>query len=164
AGRLCFGSVHLRSVLAAQEGAYFAWTPVCLTIGIWSYFAWTNEPSAALMAILLIGASFLAAWWVRSRNPLLLGICLVLAGISLAKIRTEWVRAPVLPATTGEISCEGTVAGVEARRGSRVALTVSVSSLPGIARTNTPAAVRLLAPNEPAIAIGDAIKARCRLF
>lgn len=155
---------QLRSALVAQEGAYFAWIPVCLTIGIWSYFAWADEPSTILVAVLALVACCLAALWARARNPLLLGICLVLAGFGLAKLRTEWVRAPVLRATTGEIFCEGTVTAVEARRGSYVSLTVDISSLSGIARTNTPAAIRLLAPDRPVIAIGDTIKARCRLF
>lgn len=162
--RLAFGIAHLRSALAAQEGAYFAWVPVCLTIGIWLYFAWADEPSTTLVAVLAIVASCLATLWVRTRNPLLLGVCLVLVGFGLAKFRTEWVRAPVLPATTGEISCGGTVTGVEARRGSHVSLTVDVSSLSGIARTNTPTAIRLLAPDRPMINPGDRIKARCRLF
>ncbi|MBL8895390.1 MAG: ComEC family competence protein, partial [Rhizobiales bacterium] len=162
--RFTLGVRHLRSALAAQEEVCFAWIPVALTIGIWSYFAWSHEPSSTLVAILMGVACLLAVFWARTRNPLLLGICLVLAGFGLAKFRTEWVRAPVLPATTGEISCEGTVTGVEARRGSRVSLTISVSSLSGIASSNTPAAIKLLASDTPKVAIGDQIRAHCRLF
>lgn len=154
---------RFRSVAATQEGALFAWTPVCLTIGIWIYFWWEAEPSLLLIVTFAALAAGLAIVWSRYRYSLALGLCLVLAGICLAKTRAEWIRAPVLPATTGEIICEGTVEKVEARRGSRVSLTVGVSSLSGIARSNTPSTVTLLAPAEPAVQIDDRIKARCRL-
>ncbi len=156
--------LRLPDILTAQESVLFAWLPVCLTIGIGSYFALAHEPSALLAVALALISFGLAVLWWRIRNPLLLGLCFVLLGICLAIIRTEWVSAPVLPATTGEITCEGRVTSIEARRGSRVSLTVSVSSLSGIARRNTPSAIRLVAPDKPAAAIGDIIKARCRLF
>lgn len=151
------------SLAVAQEGALFAWTPVCMTVGIWIYFWWKTEPSILLVATLGVLAAALALAWWRYRHSLVLGLCLVLAGICLAKARAEWIAAPVLPATTGEIICEGIVKKIEARRGSRVSLTVAVSSLSGIARINTPSTVSLLAPAKPAIRIGDRIKARCRL-
>jgi len=155
---------RLRSVFTSQEGALFAWIPVCLTIGIWAYFWMADEPSSALLAVIAVLGGVLAAAWWRYPHPLTLGVCIILAGFCLAKARTEWVRAPVLPATTGTITCEGLVAGVEARRGSHVSLTLEITALSGVARNHTPTTVRLLAPDTPALRIGDRIKAKCRLF
>ncbi|MBL8906676.1 MAG: ComEC/Rec2 family competence protein [Rhizobiales bacterium] len=154
---------RLQTVMAAQESALFAWLPVCLTAGIWIYFWRETEPSLiAIAAVAALGLA-LALVWLKHRFPLVLGLCLLLAGICLAKTRTEWVRAPVLPATTGEVLCEGTVERIEARRGNRVSITLRITALTGVAPGHTPSAVKLLAPARPAVEIGDRIKARCRL-
>ncbi len=154
---------RLRSLAAAQEGALFAWVPVLLTVGIWIYFSFETEPSIVLIASLGGLAGALAIAWFRCRHALPLGLCLVLAGLCLVKARAEWIDAPVLPASTAEIICEGIVEKVEARRGNRVSLTVSVSALTGVAHAKTPAEITLLAPASPVIRIDDSIKARCRL-
>ena len=155
---------RLKQAIAAQEGALFAWIPVCLVAGIWIYFCLPNEPAPAMLIVLVPLSTALAILWARNRTrPLAMAICLVLTGFCLAKMRADWVSAPVLPATTGEVMCEGTVEAIQARRGNRLSLTVRLASLSGVARSNTPERIRLLARATPPVAIGDEIKTRCRL-
>jgi len=154
----------LASTVNAQEGAFFAWIPVCLVLGIWIYFLLPDEPPVSLLLVVLPVAVGLAVIWARSpRRVWVIALCLVLAGFCLTKLRAEWVKAPVLPATTGEVLCEGMVERVDPRRGNRVSLIVRLSSLTGVSKSNVPGRVRLLARATPPIAVGDAIRVRCRL-
>jgi len=158
------GLSWIASTVNAQEGAFFAWAPVCLVLGIWIYFFLPDEPPVSLLLLALPVAVGLAVIWAR--NPArvwVIALCLVLAGFCLTKLRAEWVKAPVLPATTGEVLCEGMVERVDPRRGNRVSLIVRLSSLSGVSKSNTPGRVRLLAHATPPIAVGDVIKVRCRL-
>ena len=85
---------------------------------------------------------------------------LLLAGSCLGKLRTEWVRAPVLPATTGEVICEGEVEAIQMRKGDRQSLTIRLASLTGVAAHNRPNRIRLNTAATPIIAIGDQIRTR----
>lgn len=97
--------------LAAARGTLLPWAPVCLSLGIGTYFALPREPSAGLLmavAIAAAGTLLLAlrgAEWLR---PPTMALFLAFGGLLLADLRAQLVAAPVLPfryygAVTGRI-------------------------------------------------------------
>ncbi len=89
----------IENALLAQRGHLFGWTPVCLGIGIGSYFALQNEPDSILFAGLAVGLAMLVLV-SRMVNvaaaPLLIGLVLIGVGAGAAKLRTDTVAGPVL--------------------------------------------------------------------
>ncbi|MEM1073829.1 MAG: ComEC/Rec2 family competence protein [Pseudomonadota bacterium] len=90
---------RLKSELLHQRGFLFEWVPVCLAIGIGTYFAIRFEPSiaslwglAALAFSVLISARFLG----EAFAPIAIAGALVLSGILLAAHRAHDVSGPVL--------------------------------------------------------------------
>ncbi len=121
--------------LEAEQGRWFLWLPVFLGAGISAYFQLGTEPLllAALMPLPM--AFVLSRLWRNSSVAVMLTAALLAftLGFALAKIRTEYVRAPVLDRQYGLVEVRGFVELVEPRptRGQRVTLRlVSFSGLP----------------------------------
>src|SRR2546423_444154 len=107
-------AAQLADFAARQEQHLFAWCPVCLLVGVWSYFGLSVEPP--LLVFFLAGATVLVlafAHRVGTPKPLATALCLVLAGFCLAKLRTEWIAAPLLPATAPQLTCAGEIEALE---------------------------------------------------
>ncbi len=121
--------------LEAEQERWFLWMPVLLGLGIGLYFALPSEPHilTALAPLAVILGLLPAA-------PRRTGVMLVLAalsaaavGFALAKMRVEWVRAPVLAKQISSVELRGYVELVEpkATRGQRVTLRLtSTGDLP----------------------------------
>ncbi|WP_238381091.1 ComEC/Rec2 family competence protein [Alkalilacustris brevis] len=87
------------AALARAHGRLFPFVPICLALGIGSYFALPRELSAGEWALAtLAGALLLALAWRRPETwrPLALAGVLALAGLALAAARSHHVAAPVL--------------------------------------------------------------------
>lgn len=133
---------------AGQAGRFGLWIPVALGSGAAIYFILPAEPLAAVGWGLLAFAAFLHLLSLRStRAPvmnraLVLLACLV-AGLGLARVRTEQVRAPIVPAGGQVRQVDAWVLDVASpgQGGARVLLApVSVS---GLAPGGTPVRIRL---------------------
>ena len=128
------------STLRAQAQRIFLWVPVALTFGIWAYFALAAEPGWPVLAPAAAIAGLLL-WFAKAR-PWLALPALVLAGLLLAKAKTEIAATPVLRAVTGEVAVTGIV---EHKTGSaaRGTLVVGVDAIEGVAPAQTPRRLRL---------------------
>jgi competence protein ComEC len=153
-----------KAVLAAQRGSFFLWSPLWLMAGIAIYFALPREPPpaafaiiAAILALLLLG--------IRARRGLIARIVLlVLVGVSLAKVRTEWVSAPVLRAPTGEVVLNGIVEDFERRGPSRAVAILRIAGLTGKGVTRTPERARVTMTGKMSLRPGQVITAKAQLF
>ena len=115
------------------------WLPVLLGIGIGLYFSLSEEPH--LLTALAPAAGAIALRAVAPRRTLLLlsasALLAVTLGFALAKVRVEWVRAPVLVKQMRAVEVHGFVELVEPRspRGERLTLRVTaLGDLPADAR------------------------------
>lgn len=121
----------LASWLEAERGSWFNWVPVLLALGISAYFWMPAEPglTAALMPV--PAALVLKVLWRRHTIPYVAaGVALWLTlGFGIAKLRTEWVRAPVLERQYTGVAVRGTAVLVEPKPTKGQRITVRVSSL-----------------------------------
>ncbi len=154
-------SVVLKTAASAQEGRGFLWWPIALTLGIWAYFALPSEPAMTVVAA-LAGLGLLLLWLGRT-SPALVILGMVALGFVLAKARAEWVGAPVLQSTTGEVKVTGRVVSVDDAARRRLTIILDVESVEGLPPEGTPRRLRLssLAKlGEPAIGHRIAVTAR----
>jgi competence protein ComEC len=107
--------------LAAQAGRqadrWTLWTPVAFGLGAGAYFGLLREPQTwvALVGLALAGVFLLMAGrWVgrRAVTALLVLTACGLAGFSVAKLRTQDVKAAIAPADAGPQRLEGWVVDV----------------------------------------------------
>lgn len=155
--------------LLGQRERWLLWLPVCLGLGIASFFSLPAEPPLAVAAILvpLAVIAVLLAWRADRNGAALaragwLAAATCAAGFVLAQARLEAVKAPVL---TREATYQvtGRVAALEPRGpGVRILLSdLALSRLPADA---TPRFVRMtLARGGEGLAPGDRIRVRARL-
>lgn len=86
-------------VLLCQRGHLFPWAPVCLAIGIGSYFSLPVEPGAPIYAALGVSGSICAAVamrWPGGWSALAWAMMLVAIGFGLSGVRAHLAAAPVL--------------------------------------------------------------------
>lgn len=135
----------LSSTLGAEQERWFLWVPVALGAGSALYFTANYEPDLTPLAA--ITAVSMAAYWALRRRSLWVVIAGAIAafvtGALLAKLRTEFVRAPVLAKVQTQTDVNGWVELVEPRttRGQRV--TVRVHSMLKLPPHHTPERVRV---------------------
>ncbi|MEO8115302.1 MAG: ComEC/Rec2 family competence protein, partial [Phenylobacterium sp.] len=102
---------------ARQADRWTLWTPVALGLGAAAYFSLPREPMAWVAGLGGLAAAALlvtAARWSGPRGvtaALVLVAC-ALGGFSVAKLRTERVKAPVAAAGSGAQRLEGWVVDV----------------------------------------------------
>ena len=124
-GPLGLGS-EIFAHLIRERNAWFAWQPVLIGLGAAGYFQLAREPSAWLAGALLAMAAILSR---VALHRAVLGVATAalffgVLGFSLAKLRTEWVRAPALERSLGLVDIDAFVERVELKpkRGARLTL------------------------------------------
>ena len=132
-------TARLRDTLEAERAQWFNWTPVLFGLGIGHYFWLGFEPPLALaLTPLAVALALLAA------RPLGLPVAFaamalaVTAGFAMAKVRTDWTRAPVLAKRMGPVEVRGFVELVEPRATRGVRITMRVVNLERYLRPSTP--------------------------
>lgn len=157
---------RLSGALLGEQDRWFLWTPVLFGVGIFIYFSLPHEPylTASLMPVAIV----LALASVLRRGALALialnGAIALTLGFAAAKVRTEWVAAPVLERQLRDVDAEGFVELVEPRapRGQR--LTIRVTRLGQLAPDQQPQRVRVsLMEAAPNLRPGDAIRLKATL-
>lgn len=135
----------IENALLAQRGALIGWVPVCMGIGVGTYFSLPMEPSFVVLAtlfgvaIVVIGLSRLVT---VAYAPILLGLVLVMLGMGLAKWRTANVEAPVLTFRYyGPI--EGRVVNIDRSASDATRLTLDRVVLARMSPARTPKRVRV---------------------
>lgn len=129
-----------------QRGRFFLWFPVLLGIGVGTYFALPHEPQdwakfgGAGVSLCILGAALWFRWSVTL--VCLGGLATILLGLSVAGLRTEAVRAPVLDYRYyGPV--EGTLIKVDRSLSDRTRLTLTDVNLSRMAPERTPNRVRV---------------------
>ena len=121
--------------LEAEQERWFLWMPVLIGLGIGFYFSLPAEPHI-LTALAPLAAMLALSVAAPRRTGVLLVLTALTAaavGFAPAKLRVEWVRAPVLAKQMSSVEVRGYVELVEpkAKRGQRVTLRVaSMGNLP----------------------------------
>ena len=155
--------------LEAEQERWFYWLPVLIGCGIGLYFALPSEPhTVAAVAPFAAMLAWRAA--VGRPNSILAGILIaaslaVTLGFALAKLRVEFVRAPVLTKQLSAADVRGWVELVEprAQRGQR--LTLRVASIGALATDATPERVRITTVRAvPDLAPGSFVRLRATLM
>lgn len=155
---------RLHEALESQREHWLVFQPVFFGIGVGFYFALPREPTIwAPFAVLCLAA--LAYAGSRGLVAIVLGMSVVAAaGCTMAKLRTEWVRAPVLEKRFGPVEVRGYVALVEpmAKRGERLSL--HVTAIDGMPADRLPRRVRIRTMTPlPGLQPGDAVRVRATL-
>lgn len=154
--------------LEAEQERWFCWLPVLIGCGIGAYFAMPVEPSVltALVPLLVVLA------WRASGTPstplLMLVIAALIAvafGLAIAKLRVEWVRAPVLARQLNSVEVRGWVELSEPRPTGGQRLTLRVAALGDPRETQHPVRVRIAVGRVPAgLAAGAPVRLRATLM
>ena len=139
---------------AAQGLRWRLWGPVAFGGGAAIYFALRFEPP--LWPLLLGGVVAFGLWGVVKRRggarvvtwPLLMAACLA-AGLASAKLRTEFVAAPIAPAMARPTAIEAWVIDVDSpgQRGARIV--VAPVWIAGLSPEQTPARLRATVRGDP---------------
>jgi competence protein ComEC len=135
---------HLAEAVKQQRDRWFLWAPVCLTAGSAVYFALPIEPHWLMFGLAAAALAGLSAVALAGKlQPLSVFLAVIVAGVLLAKLRTEIVRHPELLATTGVVELAGWVEFVEPLGKGRLRLVVGVDNLSGIRPEATPPRLRV---------------------
>jgi len=136
---------RLNGILDRERDRWFLWWPVLFGAGIAAYFAAPVEPAlaplvaAAALAILLhVFARPHGLWLLPAAAA-----AAVATGAATAKLRTEFVRAPVVAAAETRATVTGWLQLVEPRASGGQRLTIRVSTMSGHVDT-APAVVRIV--------------------
>lgn len=135
----------LVQMMQQQRGHLVGWVPVCLAIGIGSYFALGAEPSN----MQLLGAAAVAfcvglasRFMPEAASPLIVAVALVLIGFNVAAWRAHSVAAPVLGwRYYGPI--DGRVVAIDRSQSDALRLTLDRVVLARVAPEHTPNKVRI---------------------
>lgn len=157
---------RLEALLQAEQDRWFLWTPVFFGLGIFTYFRLPSEPHVllALMPFFTVLANAVLA---RRGTISVIAVNAAMAatlGFAAAKIRTEWVSAPVLDRQMSRVLVEGYIDAIEPRpeHGPRVTLHVLRLGSLDQARRPRRVRIRLMAP-APELTPGMRIKVRATL-
>ncbi len=133
------------------------WSPLFLVTGIWTYFAFSQEPPLTMVVLALLIA-VLIFWRLRSNKTLII-LAIVLAGFGLAKLRSEWSGTFLLRAYVPETRLTGWISDIDRRGKSSRILIVDVETVQGLPPDEIPHSVRLRATVKPEqeLRIGDHI-------
>ena len=152
--------------LTEERDRWFLWLPPLFGVGIATYFSLLTEPSwLTAMLPLLTAAALRWIYQERALVTLIVSLALIVAaGFLAAKIRTEFVRAPILSHPLKRAVVIGHVQRVEVRADQSKRLTLRVVKIDGITPTATPRRVRIrIRKGRQTISAGDTVQLVARL-
>lgn len=156
----------LSEQLEAERAGWFYWLPVAFGIGCSIYFALSVEPTAQLAAAIALAAVALIA--LRPRSTLLRALVVVTAlaalGFVAAKLRTEWVRGPVLEKRLGPVKVRGFVELIEPKADWGARLTLRPVAIENLTPDRLPQRVRVrIRDHAGSLVPGDVVELTARL-
>ena len=166
--RAAIGSVFATpaAFFEAERERWFNWVPVCFGAGIAAYFALGFEPSLAVAFAPLLAGIVLRALWRRETLAVVSASALAWAacGFFVAKLRTEWARAPVMAAQMRGVEVRGFVELVEPKPVKGQRLTIRVTQIGTMAPDQMPRRVRIRTMGTLAgVKPGDAVRVSATL-
>ena len=143
-GRVIALPGELARAIMRQQDRWFLWAPVLLAAGSAGYFSLKVEPPLAVFAAALMIIALCLVIIRRQAGFLVPAmVMLVAGGFVLGKVRTVWVAAPVLHASTGKVTLTGEVLAIEAGRRKTTRLVLKVRQMSGIRRSAWPGRIRV---------------------
>ena len=135
----------LLTALEAEQDRWFLWLPVFLGAGIVGYFQLRLEPQLLLaLAPLPVAVVLSVLWRQGSLAVIVTGALLAAAtGFALAKVRTDFVRAPVLERQYGLADVRGFIELVEPRPGRGQRITLRLVAFAGLTKQRMPYRIRV---------------------
>jgi competence protein ComEC len=146
-------------LLEAERDRWFLWLPVLFAGGIALYMGLATEPpfaAAVMPAVAAIALHYaIRRGWLAI--PVTLALAAVAMGFAVAKLKTEWVEAPILERQLRQVEIAGFVEKVEPRESRGPRVTVAVRSFGELVPELKPVRVRVrflrpvseLAPGQP---------------
>ncbi|MGC1505646.1 MAG: ComEC/Rec2 family competence protein [Sulfitobacter sp.] len=131
--------------LLAQHGHMLGWVPVCLAFGIGCYFSLKWEPEWPVFVWLALAfLVFLGAAWrlPEAVSPFALGVCLCIAGFTVAGVRAHSVAGPVL-GWRYYGALEGRIVAIDRSQSDALRLTLDQVRLDRVPPEKTPLRVRI---------------------
>lgn len=164
--RLPSAAVLLRGAAAevhAQLDRVFLWVPVAFGLGAAIYLGLKTEPPlwpAASAAVALGLAAGVAAWrgGGRALIAVLLLAAAIAAGVSVAKLRSDHVAAPIVPPGLGVAEIEGYVVDVDTPSASGPRLLIAPTFVSHLTSEQLPLRIRIVMPAGGFVAPGQAIR------
>jgi competence protein ComEC len=153
---------------ASQLDRLFLWVPVAFGLGSAIYLGLKTEPEfwqgAALAGALALTAGAVA-WRARGRalHAVLLLAAIAAAGFCDAKLRSDHVAAPIVPAGLGVAEVEGYVVDVDAPSQSGPRLLIAPFAISHLTTDQLPLRVRIVMPAGGIVAPGQAIAVKALL-
>lgn len=156
----------LSEQLEAERAGWFYWVPVAFGTGCAIYFSLPFEPAPRLVGAIAIAA--LALFAMRPRTTLAGCLAAVMAvaalGFVAAKLRTEWVRAPVLEKRVGPIKIRGYVELIEPKADWGARLTLRPVTMGRVKPDRIPRRIRVRIRDDAAtLRPGDLVELAARL-
>jgi competence protein ComEC len=157
------GPAWLRDQFAAQAGRWRLWSPVAFGSGAAAYFALDAEPSRLACAILValavaaaLAAVRLAPWrWLAA---LVVLAAMAAGGVGAAKLRTEAMRAPPVPAGLGAARVEGYVIDVASPGTSGPRLLIAPVRIARVDPDRLPRRIRVTVPKDAILGPGTGVR------
>ena len=156
----------IRTEIEADQERWFLWVAVAFGTGVALYFGAPQEPPlwmlvivAAMAALVHTFARRVGLWGLAS------GFVLAMAlGGAVGKLRTEYMRAPVLTRAIGAVQVKGWVELVEPRATGGQRVTILVRAMERLPRVEWPWRVRVVTRHADAtLAPGQFVRVRATL-
>jgi competence protein ComEC len=160
--------VWLRKEAGAQLDRLFIWLPVAFGLGAAVYLGLKREPQLwpAALAATALSAGALAAY-VRGVSRGLFAALLLTAvgtaGFSIAKLRSDHVAAPIVPAGLGVAEIQGYVVDVDTPSQSGERLLIAPTLISHMPEGRLPLRVRIVVGPGGAVAPGSAVELKALL-
>ena len=147
---------------AAQLDRLFLWVPVAFGIGAAAYIAMRSEPALwpSLTLAVVLGAGAILVWrhgGDRALHAALVLTAVAAAGFSVAKLRSDHVAAPIVPAGLGVATVQGWVVDIETPSEKGPRLLIAPTATSHLTTDQLPLRIRIVMPPGTAARPGDAI-------
>lgn len=156
-----------RAEIASQAERWRLWVPVAFGFGAAAYMTLQSEPPLWIgLAVLLAGGVTAWAGWRfggGGLSRLMLVTAFLLLGFAGAKLRTEAVRAPVVPDFERPIMVEGWVVDVDTPSASGGRLVIAPVHIEGLDPGRLPHRIRITVPPDSVSGPGQPIRVRAGL-
>jgi len=156
----------LSEQLEAERAGWFYWLPVAFGTGCAIYFSLLVEPSAELVGATAVAAVILLVMRPRSTLAGCLAVVTALGalGFVAAKLRTEWVRAPVLEKRLGPVKVRGFVELIEPKADWGARLTLRPAAIETLTPDRIPRRIRVrIRDDATSLSPGDFVELAARL-
>jgi len=157
---------RLANVLDNERDRWLIWIVVAFATGALIYFSLSSEPDVRV--VLALTAAMIIAHLLRPPYTLvvvLTGLTLLTTlGFTAAKLKTEWVRAPVLQTSSRTVKITGFIERIEPRATGGERLTIRPTNIGNMPAEKMPVRIRITSKTKLLnLKTGDPINVKAKL-